>query len=99
MWKAASSRPSAAPSKRPRAELYADLHIHQAKSLICTPFRWCYLNTVQTDSPLPRDLDKTELMETAMTLSILERSFDRIAPAFLLALGLLAAVATAGAGV
>jgi hypothetical protein len=38
-------------------------------------------------------------METAMTLSILERSFDRIAPVFLLALGLLAAVATAGAGV
>ncbi len=49
--------------------------------------------------PAPRDFNKTELMETAMTLSILERSFDRIAPVFLLALGLLAAVATAGAGV
>jgi hypothetical protein len=38
-------------------------------------------------------------METAMTLSILERSFDRIAPVFLLGLGLLAAFATAGAGI
>lgn len=80
-------------------DLYAESHIHQAKSLIYTAFRWCYLNTVQTDSPPPGTSTKTELMETAMTFSILERSFDRIAPAFLLALGLLAAVATAGAGV
>jgi len=34
-----------------------------------------------------------------MTLSRFERSFDRIAPVFLLALGLFAAVSTAGLGV
>jgi hypothetical protein len=34
-----------------------------------------------------------------MSLANFERTFDRIAPAFLLFLGLLAAVATAGLGV
>lgn len=33
-----------------------------------------------------------------MTLSIIERSFDRIAPAFLLGLGLIASIAFAGVG-
>ena len=33
-----------------------------------------------------------------MTFTTFERSFDKIAPAFLLALGLLAAFATAGLG-
>jgi hypothetical protein len=37
-------------------------------------------------------------METNMTFSMIERSVDRIAPAFLLALGLLASVAFAGVG-
>ena len=34
-----------------------------------------------------------------MTFSRIERSFDRIAPLFLMALGLFAAAATAGLGV
>jgi hypothetical protein len=34
-----------------------------------------------------------------MTFSRIERSFDRIAPMFLMALGLFAAVSTAGLGI
>jgi hypothetical protein len=56
-------------------------------------FRWCYLNSVQTDSP-PGPQQK-ELMETTMTFSMI----DRFAPVLLLALGVFSAVATAGVGI
>ena len=41
---------------------------------------------------------QTNLTETSMTFSRIETLFDRIAPTFLLGLGLIASFATAGLG-
>jgi hypothetical protein len=68
------------------------------KSLIYTSFRSCYLNDVQTDSPAPPGFNP-ETKVCVMSLAKFERSFDRIAPSFLLFLGAIAAVATAGVGI
>ena len=67
------------------------------KSLIYAAFRWVYLNIVQTDSPAPPGF-QLKLQVCVMTLSTFERSLDKIAPAFLMILGLVAAVGSAGLG-
>ena len=57
-----------------------------------------YLSIVQIRNALtPLRVPKTEKV-CVMSLANFERLFDRLAPAFLLFLGLTAAVATAGAG-
>ena len=56
-----------------------------------------YLNGVQTDSPAPPGF-QLKLQVCVMTLSTFERSLDKIAPAFLVILGLIAAVGSAGLG-
>jgi len=68
------------------------------KTLICALFRSCYLSIVQTDSPAPPGFRIENSKVCVMTLSRFERGFDRIAPVFLLALGLFAALSTAGLG-
>ena len=47
----------------------------------------------------PRSPGVPQLKVCVMSLAKFERSFDRIAPLFLLGLGLFAAVSTAGLGV
>ena len=69
------------------------------KSLIYAAFRWRYLNSVQTDSAASPAPHKKKLTETSMTFSRIETAFDRIAPALLLGLGLIASLATAGLGI
>ena len=66
--------------------------------LICAVFRWCYLNSVQTDSPAPPGFHHKDPKVCVMTLSTFERSLDKIAPAFLMILGLVAAIGSAGLG-
>ena len=66
------------------------------KSLIYAVFRWCYLNSVQTDSPPPGPTQRTKVC--VMTFSSFEFSLDRIAPSFLMILGLVAAIGSAGLG-
>ena len=68
------------------------------KSLIYAVFRWCYLNSVQTDSPAPPGFHK-ETKVCVMTLfANIERQADRFAPLALLIIGMLTAFATAGLG-
>ena len=67
--------------------------------MICTALRWCYLNSVQTDNPAPPGVAlKNADGETHMTIRMIETQVDRYATTLLLALGLLASVAFATAG-
>ena len=66
-----------------------------AKSLIYAVFRWWYIEGVHKDGPAPPGSSGTKLKVCVMSLM---KNFDRIAPLYLLALGVFAAVSTAGLG-
>ena len=81
----------------------AKTHSCSAKSPIYAVFRWCYKTVVQTDGPAFPDLwngrvTRTET-ETQKVCVMSMRYLDRLAPAFLLFLGMIAAGATAGLGI
>ena len=77
---------------------YAKTHIGSLKSGICAVFRLRYIEVVHTDSPAPPGFPNKTTKVFPMSLIRFERALDRLAPAFLMALGLIAAFGSASLG-
>ena len=69
------------------------------KSVIYAVFRLCYIEVVHTDSPAPPGFPTQTPRFRVMTFIRFERALDRFAPAFLMALGLIAAFGSASLGI
>lgn len=97
-----SANPQSAPQNgRRRARflhrLHAKTHSRPVKSLIGSSRRTCYLEIVQTDTPLPTGSPETQGV-CVMTFSTIQKLVRRIAPAALTTamFGLVVAFATVG---
>ena len=77
---------------------YAKTHIQSVNSVIYAAFRLSYIEGVHTDSPAPPGFPTKTARCFVMTFIRFERTLDRFAPAFLMALGLIAAFGSASLG-
>ena len=66
--------------------------------MIYAVLRYRYTGFVHTDSPAPPGVPQQDPKVNIMTFIRFERALDRLAPAFLMALGLIAAFGSASLG-